>query len=165
MLSIIEATTENHFSIIRHLFKEYETAIGIDLSFQQFDDELKTLPGKYAAPDGALFIAMINESPVGCVAFRPFEIPGIAELKRLFVRPEARGKNIGEALSVHAIEAAKNAGYSKIRLDTLPAMQSAQKLYIKLGFKEIPPYRFNPVAGAKYFELELPSIKNKKTKN
>jgi ribosomal protein S18 acetylase RimI-like enzyme len=165
MLAIIEAKTKNHLLIIRQLFKEYGTAIGIDLSFQQFDDELNTLPGKYSSPGGGLFIAMINARPVGCVAFRPFEIPGIAELKRLFVRLEARGKNIGEALSVHAIDAAKNAGYSCIRLDTLPTMHSAQKLYLKLGFKEIPPYRFNPFTGAKYFELEMLSTKNKKTEN
>ena len=155
MQKIIEALTDNQISTVRVLFKEYEESIGIDLCFQGFEEELKGLPGKYAPPNGGLFIALIDEQPVGCIALRPLGTTNIAELKRLYVRSSARKLGVGLALAQRAINRAREAGYHLIRLDTLPTMQDAQRLYRQLGFKEITAYTFNPVAGVTYMELDL----------
>ncbi len=140
---------------VRGMFREYAVWIDLDLGFQDFESELATLPGAYSPPGGALFIAREGDSVSGCVAIRPFQPPSVAELKRLFVRPEARGLGVGRALTEAAIDAARSAGYGFLRLDTLPMMGSAQRLYESLGFYEIDPYRFNPVSGALYLELDL----------
>lgn len=155
MLQIIEASTDDHITLTRNLFREYEAAIGIDLSFQDFASELHLLPGKYAAPSGGLFIAFDGESPVGCVALRPLDDSGVAELKRLYVRPAGRGKGVGLALTQHAIRRARQQQYQAVRLDTLSTMPDAQRLYRKLGFREIPPYTFNPLPDVTYMELDL----------
>ncbi len=153
--TIFEALTNDQIAIARTLFEEYAASIGIDLCFQGFSEELKGLPGKYAPPDGGLFIATVNDQPAGCVALRPLEAPLVAELKRLYVRPTGRGLGLGLALTQKAIQRAREAGYRTIRLDTLPTMVDAQRLYRRLGFKEITAYRFNPVPGVTYMELEL----------
>jgi ribosomal protein S18 acetylase RimI-like enzyme len=140
---------------VRTLFEEYAASIDTDLCFQGFTEELDGLPGAYASPAGALLLAMAGEAPVGCVAMRPTAQAGVAELKRLYVRPEGRGQRLGLALTQQVIGRAKSAGYERIRLDTLPTMQDAQRLYRMLGFKVIPAYTFNPVPGALYMELEL----------
>ena len=140
--------------IVRTLFREYATSLGFDLCFQGFDDELATLPGKYAVPTGGLFLARRLDAAAGCVAFRPLK-DGDCEMKRLYVRPAARGEKLGSRLAAHVCEAARAAGYRRICLDTIDSMREAITLYESLGFHEIAPYVFNPIAGAKYFAREL----------
>ena len=155
MYTIVEALTPELILIVRSLFQEYESSIGVDLSFQGFAKELEELPGKYAPPAGGLFVAFINDRPVGCVALRPLVMEGGAELKRLYSRPNARGKGLGVALTEEAIRRGREAGYRLIRLDTLSTMKDAQRLYRRLGFNEIPPYTFNPIPGTTYMQLDL----------
>ncbi len=155
MPEIIEALTDDHLAMVRVLFREYAASIGIDLGFQGFDDELRTLPGRYAAPRGGLFIAIDGPDPAGCVGLRPLKDHGIAELKRLYVRPSARCTGSGQRLAEQAIARAREAGYHRIRLDTLATMHDAQRLYRRLGFTDIAPYTFNPLPGAVFMELDL----------
>jgi putative acetyltransferase len=155
MNTVIEALKPELITIARTLFQEYADSIGVDLCFQGFDKELDELPGKYSPPGGGLFLAFTDDRPAGCVAVRPLGTDGAAELKRLYVRPAARGKNLGLALTDAAIRRAREAGNKVIRLDTLPTMGDAQRLYRNLGFKEILPYTYNPIPGAVYMELLL----------
>ncbi len=155
MPEIIEALSGEQIDVARALFTEYASSIGVDLCFQGFEAELKTLPGRYAPPGGGLFIAFEGDDPVGCVALRPLEETGVAELKRLYVRPSGRGMGLGQALAERAISRAREAQYRQIRLDTLATMQDAQRLYRRLGFKDIAPYTFNPSPDAVYMELDL----------
>ena len=133
--------------LVRTLFREYAGSLGVDLSFQGFDDELAALPGGY----DALLVALPD---LGCVGVRPLD-DGTCEMKRLFVRPRGRGLGLGRALALAAIERARALGYDRMRLDTLPAMAAARSLYRELGFVEIEPYRHNPVAGTSFMELQL----------
>ena len=155
MFSIVEALKPDLIQIARSLFLEYEAFIGVDLSFQGFAKELEDLPGKYAPPAGGLFIAFVDGSPMGCVALRPIDTELRAELKRLYVSPDGRGKGLGLALTEKAIQRARDAGYRAVRLDTLSTMTDARRLYRRLGFKEIPPYTFNPIHGTSFMELDL----------
>ena len=139
---------------MRELFLEYEHAIGIDLGFQVFAEELAALPGAYAAPRGRLFLALANDQPLGCVALRPLDAE-ISEMKRLYVRSIARRRGLGRVLARRVIDAAREIGYRRMRLDTLPSMPEAVAMYKSLGFSEIPAYTVNPIAGAMYFELAL----------
>jgi carbonic anhydrase len=150
------ATSEPDFAVVRRLFEDYAGWIRIDLSFQNFAEELRLLPGEYAPPSGALFVAFADEAPAGCIAVRRFDEQR-CEMKRLFVKDAYRGLGLGGQLAKRAIEWARGAGYPKMLLDTLPSMGEAQKLYARLGFVEIPAYRFNPVAGARYMSLDLQS--------
>jgi len=152
---IIPVVSNAEIEAVRELFREYAAWLDLDLGFQGFEAELAGLPGAYVPPAGGLFLALGADGPLGCVAVRPFEPPAVAELKRLYVRPRARGLGLGVALAEVAIEAARTGGYDVIRLDTLPAMGSALRLYESLGFHEIEAYRFNPVDDAKYLELDL----------
>ncbi|HEU5213640.1 MAG TPA: GNAT family N-acetyltransferase [Gaiellaceae bacterium] len=138
----------------RALFAEYAASLGVDLDFQGFDDELAGLPAGYLAPTGVLLLADTGAGTVGCVAVRALQ-GDICELKRLYVRPAGRGAGLGRTLTEAAIAAARRLGYRSMRLDTLPAMQTAYALYRELGFREIEPYRFNPVPGTRYLELDL----------
>ena len=149
------AATDEDIRTAREMFTEYAGSLGVDLGFQQFDEEMAELPGKYAPPRGTILLAWSGALGVGCVAVRDLEWPRVAELKRLYVRPEARGWQLGERLSRAAIEFAQAAGYEAIRLDTLPTMGTAQQLYERLGFRDIEPYRFNPIEGSRYLELEI----------
>jgi len=143
------------FTIARTLFEEYGASLGVDLAFQDFATELATLPGAYVPPTGALLLAELEGEVVGCVALRPLEPPLVAELKRLYVRAAGRGHGLGSALTLAALDQARAAGYRRIRLDTLPGMTQAQALYRQLGFRDIPPYRYNPVPGTRFMELDL----------
>jgi ribosomal protein S18 acetylase RimI-like enzyme len=139
---------------VRLLFREYANGLGIDLSFQGFDAELAGLPGRYTPPRGRLLLACKDQIAVGCVAMRPLDAQ-TAEMKRLFVRAEARGEQLGRQLAEHICNEARREGYARIWLDTLPNMKSAQRLYESLGFEPIERYTFNPIEGTKYLGLNL----------
>ena len=158
MLKLRPAESSEDINSARGLFLEYEKWLGFDLCFQNFEQELAALPGEYAPPPGRLILAFHNGMLAGCVAVRAFEKKhDVCEMKRLFVREAFRGFHIGRALSQAAIAEARLAGYSLMRLDTLEGMHEARALYGSLGFKEIPAYRYNPIAGAVYMELSLKS--------
>ena len=154
MLSISDASSGDALLQARALFEEYAASLGIDLSFQDFVAELATLPGKYAPPRGRLLLACWNGEPARCVALRPLQ-DGIGEMKRFYVRPDYRGLGIGRALAERIIREACDAGYNRMRLDSLDSMESALQLYRQLGFRDVPPYRSNPVPGAVFLELPL----------
>ncbi len=154
-MEIIQAHSANDISHARELFKEYEAWLEVDLCFQSFEKELAELPGKYAPPDGRLLLAIDNGKVAGCAAVRKID-DGICEIKRLFVRDESRGRGLGRKLAEAIIREARQIGYERMRLDTLPPkMNGAIALYRSLGFKEIAPYYDNPVPGAKVMELDL----------
>jgi ribosomal protein S18 acetylase RimI-like enzyme len=154
VVTLREARGPSDIETARSLFREYAESLGVDLGFQDFESELRGLPGDYRAPKGTLLLASRGDQVLGCVAARPLE-PGIAEMKRLYVRPSARGLGLGRQLAEAAIRFARQAGYRAMRLDTLPQMAKAQGLYAELGFKPIAPYRHNPIAGTAYLELSL----------
>jgi putative acetyltransferase len=183
MLRIAPADRDPAVKLVSVLFREYAQSLGVDLSFQNFDDELATLPGEYAPPDGRVFLALLdeNDAPLadrarececsrsqiplaassarfeaiaGCIALRRID-DETCEMKRLYVRQQFRGQGVGRKLVAAVIEAAREVGYCRMRLDTLPQMSQAQVLYRSLGFREIPPYRYNPVPGTRFFELAL----------
>jgi GNAT superfamily N-acetyltransferase len=150
----IAACTEPDLDDVRRLLAEYGASLAFDLRFQAFDDELADLPGRYAPPDGALLVARAGGEAIGCIGIR--SLGGeTCELKRLYVRPEHRGDGTGRRLVHAAIDEARRRGYRRMRLDTVPGMERAQMLYERLGFREIAPYTDNPVAGARFLELEL----------
>ncbi len=153
-MNITEASGAQEIDAARRLFEEYAAGLGVDLCFQGFDEELATLPGGYARPDGRLLIANAGDQIAGCVALRRLET-AVCEMKRLYVRPAFRGLGVGRDLIQAIIAEARAAGYQRMRLDTLPTMRSALALYRRFGFHEIPPYRDNPVDGAVFLELRL----------
>jgi putative acetyltransferase len=140
---------------VRALFTEYAGSLGFSLGYQGFDAELAGLPGKYAAPEGALLLAKVDGIAAGVVALRRLE-PGIAEMKRLYVKPAHHGRSIGRKLAEAIVETARSLGYRRLRLDTIAGkMDSAVKLYRSMGFVEIAPYYDSPVPGTTYLELVL----------
>ena len=153
-LQIVDGHLEDHLAAVRRLFQEYAESLEVDLSFQDFERELAELPGDYVPPAGRLLLALDGEDPVGCVALRPYD-PGVCEMKRLYVRPGRQGTGLGRRLAEEIVAAAREAGYERMRLDTLPTMTAARGLYRSLGFEEIEAYRPNPVHGTTYFELRL----------
>jgi ribosomal protein S18 acetylase RimI-like enzyme len=146
------------FDDARTLFREYDASLDVDLGTQGIAQEIATLPGKYALPQGALFLARdTGGQAIGCVGVRPFDRPGACEMKRLYVRREGRERGAGRALALEAIKFAKAAGYEEMLLDSLPTMTAAIRLYRALGFKPIPPYWNNPLPGTLYFSRQLGS--------
>ena len=155
MLSIAQAETDEQVTEARMLFREYETWLGMSLCFQDFENEVATLPGKYALPEGRLLLAYDDNDLAGCIALRKLE-DGVSEMKRLFVRNDFRGTGIGIKLIEQLIADAREIGYSKMRLDTYPPkMGKAVNLYKAHGFVEIPPYYHNPHDGVLFMELDL----------
>jgi GNAT superfamily N-acetyltransferase len=151
---LIQATTEERVRLARDLFEEYAASLGFDLAFQGFPAELAGLPGEYAPPAGRLLLAECDGRLAGCAALRPMG-GGACEMKRMYVRPEFRGRGIGRLLAVTLIEEARGIGYERMLLDTIAFMKEAIVLYRSLGFREIAPYRHNPVAGAAFLHLAL----------
>jgi len=154
MIEFVMAKSKDDIEEIRRLFLEYAGSLDFDLCFQDFDRELRELPGEYAEPDGRLILAKCDGRCVGCVGLRRLE-GDICEMKRLYVKPDYRGTGIGRELASRIIAEARAIGYRRMRLDTISDMVEAITLYRSLGFVEIDPYRPNPIDGAKYFELKL----------
>ena len=154
MIRIVHAHTAEQYKCIRTLFKQYADSLDFKLDFQRFDDELDTLPGDYAPPDGCLILAEDSGRRAGCVALRRLE-NDICEMKRLYVLPDFREQGIGRILAQAVINEARSKGYAIMRLDTVESMHAARALYVSLGFYAIRPYRYNPIDGASYMELRL----------
>ncbi|MDE1008541.1 MAG: GNAT family N-acetyltransferase [Paraburkholderia fungorum] len=154
MVKIYPARFPEQLEVVREIFREYAESLGVDLSFQDFESELAELPGKFAAPRGCVLLAQDNQDVVGCVAMRPLD-NSTCEMKRLYTRPSGRGQQVGRQLATLICRIARQAGYTRIRLDTLPDMRAAQRLYAQLGFKPIPAYVFNPIAGTIFLERDL----------
>lgn len=139
---------------IRELFREYEQYIGIDLCFQDFENELKSLPGAYARPQGRLYLIESGGEIAGCAALRKFD-DHACEMKRLYVREKFRGRGLGRQAAELIVAEARKIGYERMMLDTLHTMTEAITLYESLGFKNVPEYRNNPIAGAVFMEMKL----------
>jgi len=154
-MKLIQVKSAEEVKQARRLFEEYAAWLGFSLCFQNFDKELAELPGDYAPPNGCLFLAVENDQVAGCVALRKIG-EGTGEMKRLYVRPEFRGKGLGRSLTERIIEAARDMGYLRLRLDTLPGkMDQAIDIYRSLGFKDIERYYNNPYEEAAFMELFL----------
>ena len=152
---LAQAETPEQIAVIRELFLEYANSLGFSLCFQSFDQELAALPGDYAPPEGRLILATRGGRASGCAALHKIDGES-CEMKRLYVRPQFRGKGLGRILAEQIISDARAIGYKRLRLDTVePVMTAAVAMYRGLGFREIPPYRANPIEGALYMELEL----------
>lgn len=157
-MKIIQARTPQDMAQAKALFQAYADTLDFDLTFQGFPQEVSGLPGPYAPPHGAILLAYENSQALGCVALKPLE-PKICEMKRLFVRPDVRRKNLGKKLAEAIIQLAKSMGYERMRLDTMPQFTEAISLYRALGFRPIKAYCHNPFEGALYFERLLGSSK------
>lgn len=161
-LNIVRAQTPEHLADIRALFREYEAFLGVDLCFQGFEDELAGLPGKYAPPGGALFLALEGTQVAGCVALRRFG-EGVCEMKRLFVRPQFKGRGFGKRLAARVVDEAVRLGYATMLLDTLDRLDAAMGIYRSLGFVQTEAYYPNPLPGVVYWRLELKGGANHRT--
>ena len=151
---LINEARPGEMPLVRELFEEYEEFLGFDLGFQNFQAELDSLPGAYGPPTGALLLAREKEQALGCVGLRALE-PGVCEMKRLYLRPEARGKGLGLALCQAVIVRARTLGYNQMKLDTVSKLEKAIELYRSLGFVECTAYCHNPQPDVQYFELQL----------
>jgi len=151
---IAQAVGREEISSVRDLMREYADSLGVDLSYQNFESELQSLPGEYAAPGGSLLLACAGDEAAGCVAIRPLA-EKFCEMKRLYVRPAWRSTGLGKRLVEAAIDEARGAGHEFMRLDTLPTMITARHLYASLGFRPIAPYYASPIAGTAFLQLDL----------
>ncbi len=154
MIELIEARTEQDIAAARKLFQEYTDSLGIDLTFQNYEQELEQIETIYQPPSGSLILIKYKDSFVGCVGLKKLDKPN-CEMKRLYLTPKIRGKGLGKILCEKIIEKTKQFGYKRIRLDTLPSMTAARALYRNLGFHPIKPYYHNPIPGTIYMELIL----------
>jgi GNAT superfamily N-acetyltransferase len=154
-MNLLEAHTPEDLETVRTLFREYERFLNVDLCFQGFAEELATLPGRYAPPQGRLVLAWEGEQAAGCVAVRPLHEEGVCEMKRLFVRPAYRGQGLGRRLARRIIQEAITVGYTVMRLDTLDTLERAMQIYENLGFQRCAPYYANPLPGVAYWERAL----------
>lgn len=152
-MRIVDARNREDFDAARRLFREYATTLGVDLGFQHFEDEVAAIETIYAPPTGALLLLKDDDQPVGCVGLR--RLVNDAEMKRLYVTPVARGRGAGRALVAAICDKARDLGYRRIFLDTLPSMIEAQALYQSMGFAETAPYYENPIAGSKFLVRAL----------
>lgn len=154
---IRDARMPDEIAAARSMFEEYAASLDVDLCFQGFDAELARLPGEYAPPRGCLMFAALADQIVGCIALRPLasQSDAIGEVKRLYVRPSARGSGAGRALAAAVIARARAIGYDELKLDTLAMMGAARALYASLGFRECAPYYANPLPGVMYMSLPL----------
>jgi len=158
VLELVSPSGPRELDEVRAIFREYADGLGVDLCFQHFDEELANLPGEYAEPRGALLLARVDGEVAGCCALRPLDTadyPNAAEMKRLYVRKPFRGLGLGRQLAEAVLDAARQAGYGCVLLDTLDDMEAARTLYEDLGFEDIPPYYHNPIAGAHYLKADL----------
>ncbi len=158
-ISLRVAESRGALELTREIFLDYARSLDVDLCFQGFDAELATLPGVYGDDAGGhLLLAYLGDELAGCGALRRLDDADYAnacEMKRLYVRPAYRGLGIGRVLAERLLDEARGAGYSAMLLDTLDDMEAARELYASLGFSEIPPYYFNPIAGAHYLKADL----------
>lgn len=157
-VTLTVAQTPSEMAVAREVLLEYEASLKVDLCFQEFDVELATLPGDYAAPRGTLLLALVEGQVAGCCGLRPLDTvdyPNAAEMKRLFVRKAFRGFGLGRQLAEAILDAARQIGYSSVLLDTLDDMEAARALYEDLGFEDVPPYYHNPVPGSHYLKVNL----------
>jgi GNAT superfamily N-acetyltransferase len=158
LLSLTAAPSAAQLAAVRVLFRQYADSLGFDLGFQGFAEELAGLPGDYSPPRGRLLLAMSEagegSEAAGCVALRPLESE-TCEMKRMFIPPIFRGRGLGRRLAERLIVEARQAGYRRMRLDSIDFMKEALGLYRSLGFRDIPPYRYNPIPGAVFLELDL----------
>jgi putative acetyltransferase len=154
MTNIVHLSSPEEMPLARKFFEEYAASLDIDLCFQDFERELETLPGGYASPEGTILVAFSDGEPAGCVALRRLE-SAVCEMKRLYVKPEHRGKGVGRALAGAVIECAREIGYASMKLDTLRSMTEANALYASLGFTECAAYCHNPCECPVYMELSL----------
>jgi ribosomal protein S18 acetylase RimI-like enzyme len=153
-IEVLPAAGAADLEACRELFTEYQRGLGVSLCFQGFERELAGLPGDYAPPKGRLYLAYVGGRLAGCVALRPL-FHRDAEMKRLYVRPAHRGSGLGRALATRVIEDARAIGYEALKLDTLPGMKAAQRLYAELGFRDTAPYNDNPVENVRFMALDL----------
>ncbi|MBQ0932680.1 GNAT family N-acetyltransferase [Ideonella sp. 4Y16] len=157
-IQLLSPDTPEALDATRTIFREYATALGVDLCFQGFEAELAALPGDYAAPTGGLLLAWVDGELAGCGAFRPLpdvDYANACEMKRLYVRRAFRRFGLGRQLAQALMDTALQAGYSAMLLDTLDDMEAARELYASLGFEEVPPYYYNPIPGAHYLKADL----------
>ena len=154
MATVIQVNKGDELLSVRALFEEYAASLNFDLCFQGFKEELANLPGNYAPPEGCLLLALHSVEAAGCAALQKFE-EGICEMKRLYVKPRFRGLGIGRTLAEKIIFEARTIGYRRMCLDTVPSMREAQLLYQSMGFKDVEPYRYNPICGTRFMELAL----------
>lgn len=157
-ISLIAADNDEWLESARDLFREYADSLGFDLAFQGFEHEMATLPGRYAAPQGLLLLALVDGAIAGCGAFASLpdaDYPNACEMKRLYVRPAFRRFGLGRVVAQALLDEARRAGYSTMLLDTFDDMEAARGLYAALGFHDIPPYYFNPIPGAHYLKADL----------
>ena len=157
-IQLVIPTSADDLAATSGVFREYAISLDFDLCFQDFEGEIANLPGDYATPRGALLLAHVDGAIAGCCALRPLDSSdyvNAAEMKRLYVRPAFRGLGLGRQLAEAILDAARMAGYDSVLLDTLNDMEIARAMYEELGFKEIPPYYHNPLAGAHYLKVDL----------
>lgn len=157
-VKLISPSTPQELESARDIIQEYVESLHVDLTFQDVQAELGSLPGEYAEPRGGMLLALVDGEVAGCCAIRPLDVsdyPNACEMKRLFVRRAFRGFGLGRQLAEATLDLARRAGYGNVLLDTLDEMESARVLYADLGFEEIPPYYHNPIAGAHYLKAEL----------